>query len=293
MADDTDSTRLRDQATTAFQQQRQQASDTSTRLRDRATTAFQQGRERFKRRREAINDRREQFAGALDLSAEMIDPIQLDERGNEVGFVPDSGGRELLAERFAADRQFVDVDDTLVEADPRKGVRPRTDPDRLDDIAEDAASEFAGADQFAEPGDFDVEVGPGGVTDARLSETGARRRASRQLTAETPLDAVDPTSDIRPTSGGGFELTDTAARRSAARRFEDDFGAIGQGSLDPTSDVRQTDTGFGLAEGPAREVAAAQLDEEVPEVDIGPDDISLELGDDGSYDAAFEGEVRR
>lgn len=293
MADDSNSTRLRDRAQTQFQQRRQQATDTSTRLRDRATTAFQQRRQQFEAAQEAVDERRGQFADALDLSERMIEPVQLDERGTEFGFVPDASGREQLAERFADEREFVDEDDAIVQADPRKGVRPRTDPDRLDDIAQDAASEFAADDQYANPEDFDVEVGPGGVTEAGFSESGARRRASRELTAETPLDDVDPTSDIAPTEEGGFELTDTAARRSAARRFEDDFGPIEQGELDPSSDVREAGDGFGLARAPAQEVAAARIDDQLPDVAVGPDDITLELADDGTFEASFSEEVQR
>jgi len=292
--DDTtgESTRLRDRAQSEFQQRRQQAAAGSTRLRDRATTAFQKRREQAVRTTEAIATGREEFAGALDLDMGDIKPVQLDDRGEEFGFVPDASGREQLAERFADEREFVDVDDTLVEADPRTGVRPRTDPDRVDEIAADAASEFAAGDEYADPGDFNIDVGPGGVTDAGLTPAGQRRRAGRQFTAETPLESVDPERDIT-NSEDGFALTDSAARRSAARGFEDDLGAIGQGELDPTRDVRETSGGFGLAESPARRVAAAQIDEQLPEVDVGPDDIDLERVPDGSFEGSFSGEVQR
>ena len=290
--DDTGSSRLRDRATTEFQQRRQQAQSGSSRLQDRATTVFQRRRQQAQRTREAIEDGTAEFADALDLDDEFIRPVQLDDRGEQIGFVPDERGRGRLAERFADPRPFVEPDEALVDADPRRGVRTRTDPAALDRIADRAVSQFAADDEFAEADDFAVEVGPGGVEDARLTSAGERRRASRQFAAATPVDAFDPTVDIEP-ADDGFALTRAAQRRVAAREFEQDLDVFGRGDLDPDDDIRDTNGGFGLQRGPARQVAARDIDRQLPEIDVGPDDIVLEETETGGFEAVFEREVRR
>jgi hypothetical protein len=287
---DEGSTRLRDRAASQFR--RRQGTDGSTRLEDQATNALQARRQQAERAREAVAERAGEFANALDLSPDRIEPIQLDDRGEEIGFVPDEIGTNVLAERFAADRPFVEPGDTLVDADPMEGVRTRTDPDAADEIADRAQQQFAADDQFAEPGDFGVDVGPGGVEDAQLTDTGARRRAGRQFTAETALRDVDPETDVRP-AGDGFELTTPGQRRLRARQFEQQFDTFGTGELDPSTDIRATDGAFGLSRDPASEAAAADLDQQIPEVDIGPDDIELEQTADGGFEAIFEREVER
>jgi hypothetical protein len=269
------------------------ATDTaeSTRLRDRASTAFQKQRQAVENRRERIATRGREFASRLDLGADSVRPVQLNDRGTEVGFVPTGEGRDTLAERFASDREFVDPDDTLVDADPRQGITTRTDPDRLDDIGAEAAQDLAAADEFTRPDDLDVDVGPGGVRGAELSDQGRRRRAGRQLEAETPLDEVDPAADLTQTDDG-LGLDTAAQRRSAARGFEDDLDTFDQGSLG-TDAVRETGEGFGLAREPAREAAADRIDEQLPDVAVGPDDVTLTETDAGGFEATFEREVRR
>ena len=269
------------------------ATDTaeSTRLRDRASTAFQKQRQAVAERRERIATRGREFASRLDLGADSVRPVQLNDRGTEFGFVPTGEGRETLAERFADDREFVDPDDTLVQAGPREGVTTRTDPDRLDDIGAEAAQDLAADDEFTRPDDLDVDVGPGGVTDAGLTNQGRRRRAGRQLEAETPLDEVDPAADLTQTDDG-LGLDTAAQRRSAARGFEDDIDTFGQGEL-TGDDVRQTDSGFGLAREPAREAAADRIDAQLPDVAVGPDDVTLTETEGGGFEASFEREVRR
>ncbi|RAW44060.1 hypothetical protein DQW50_16165 [Halorubrum sp. 48-1-W] len=320
------STRLRDRARSAFQEQRQQASEGSTRLRDRATTAFQQRRQQAQRAREAIAEQRDVFAGALELDAGNIEPIQLDQRGSEFGFVPDETGRDELAMDFAADRPFVEPADTLVDADPREGVQTRTDPDatdeiaararsetaadtdfiqgrdldvevgpggvsgievaddRRDDVADRTRQELAEDDEFAEPGDFSADVSAQGIERAGLSDQGARRRAGRQFAAETPLREAGP-DDVTATDDG-FTLDAEAQRRVAARQFEADLEPFGAGELDPSSDIRETGDGFGLAEGPTREVAADQLSDQVGDT-VDPADVELEPSD-GGFEATFE-----
>lgn len=279
------SSRLADDTTTA--------ADTpeSTRLRDRASTAFQEQRQAVAERRERITTRGQAFATRLDLGADSVRPVQLNDRGTEFGFVPTGEGRETLAEQFADDREFVDPDDTLVDADPREGITTRTDPDRLDDIRADAAGDLAADDEFTEPADLDVDVGPGGVRSASLSDQGRRRRAGRQLEAETPLDEVDPAADLTQTDDG-LALDSAAERRSAARGFEDRLDAFEQGSLDGDA-VRETDDALGLAREPAREAAADRIDDQLPDVAVGPDDVTLEETAGGGFEASFEREVRR
>ncbi|MCQ4334644.1 hypothetical protein KM295_14385, partial [Natronomonas sp. F2-12] len=57
-------------------------------------------------------------------------------------------------------------------------------------------------------------------------------------------------------------------------------------------DVRETDSGFALARDPAREVAAARLDEQVSETNVTPSDITLQDTDSG-FEAVFEQQVSR
>jgi len=114
----------------------------STRLRDRATTPFQEQRQAIAQRREQIATRGREYASRLNLGVDNIRPVQLDDRGEEIGFVPTGAGRETLAERFADDREFVDPDDTLVDADPRQGITTRTDPDRLDEFFDEVDEEY-------------------------------------------------------------------------------------------------------------------------------------------------------
>jgi hypothetical protein len=287
-----DSSRLRDRVTSEFQRRSAQVAGGSERLADRATSAFQRRIQQRARAREAISSGRDRFADALELEGDMIEPVQLDDRGEEIGFVPDPAGEAELAERFADDRPFVEPEQALVDADPRRGVETRTNPAAADEIAEQAATEFAAEDPFAEPGDFGVDVGPGGVTDARLTDRGELRRAGRQFEAETPLREVNPTRDVMRTDDG-VGLTQTGQRRLAARSFESELQTFGTGELDPQSDVRTVGDGFGLAREPAREAAAAQIDRDTPSIDVGPDDIELDQTGTGRFEGTFEQEVSR
>jgi hypothetical protein len=294
MPDSEGSTRLRDRARSRLEQVRdlgEGAAGRSTRLADRARTAFERRRQQAQRAREAVDETSTEFADALDLDPGQIEPVQLDDRGEEIGFVPDESGRSELAMDFASERPFVEPTEAFVDADPREGVRTRVRPEATDDIAARARQDFAGDDPFAEPGDFAVDVGPGGVTDAGFTPEGEVRRASRQFEGETPLREVEPNEIER--TGDGFSLTGQADDRLAARRFETQLDTFGTGELDPQSDIRETDDGFGLTQDPAREVAAERIDEQVPQFDIGPSDITLEETDSGRFEGRFEREVSR
>ena len=96
-----------------------------------------------------------------------------------------------------------------------------------------------------------------------------------------------------PASGDGLALDTDAQRRATARSFEDDIGLFAQGSLDPSADIRPTDSGFGLAREPARRVAAEQIDEQVGSVNVTPEMVELTQTDSGAFEANFSTEVRR
>ena len=241
-----DSSRLRDRASSAFQQARETA-QRADRLRDRATTAFQQRRQQAARAEERLNNRVDQFAGALGLDPDFVEPVQLDDRGEDIGFVPTDRGRDELASDFAADRPFVEPGDALIDADPVGGTRTSVDPAAFDDVAARARQQSAGQQQFVEPGDLDAEVTPGGVT-------GVEVRPGRQ-------------DDI------------------AARRFE---STTALDDVDPTTDLERTGDGFGLSTQARRELGAIEIDEQLPDIDVGVDDIAIEDGQ-----AVFEREVRR
>lgn len=234
-----------------------------------------------------------------------------------------------VREDFAGEADFVEADDVDPRVDARAiSADPQIPTARRSQVADRARRGLADDDPFAEPDDFETEVGAFGVEDARFSDIGARRRAGRQFAAETrletvgpddvratddgftlaegrqrelaafdfadrtPVDTFDPMADLTPTDGG-FGLTSDAQRRVAAAEFEQQFDLFGTGTLDPATDVRELNGGFGLGEDRAREVAAADLDAQIGEFDIGPDDIDLQPTDGGGFEAIFEREVRR
>jgi len=201
------------------------------------------------------------------------------------------GRRDDVAQRArqqtAADAQFITRDDLDVEVGDRGVTGLGVAPGRRDDVAQRAERGLAADDPFAKPGDFDAEVSASGIESAGLTDAGARRRAGRQFESETPLGSVDPATDVTATSDGAFRLNAGAQERIAARRFEDQFDAFGQGELD-SSDVRETGSGFGLGESAAREVAADRLSEQAG-TDVSPGEIQLE--DTGSgFEAVFGGD---
>ncbi|MDR9382727.1 MAG: hypothetical protein RI560_13815, partial [Natronomonas sp.] len=87
--------------------------------------------------------------------------------------------------------------------------------------------------------------------------------------------------------------TSGAQRRLSARQFESQFDLFGTGELDPATDIRAVDGGYALAQEPAAEIAAADLDAQYDDIDITPEDINLEPTGDGGFEAVFETEVRR
>jgi hypothetical protein len=212
-------------------------------------------------------------------------------------FLRSSGEQQFsqnVQEEFAEPADFVkpqnvepNIDGQEITADPQVA------PGARETIEQRAEAGAAADKQFARPGDFDAEVSNQGVTDLGFTETGRRNRAARELESQTPLQAVDPASDITR-DGDAFELDASAARRSSARGFEDRLDPIDQGELDPSTDVRNIDGGgFGLSEPVARETAAEQIDEQIERLSIGPDDITLEQRESGEFVGRFSGEVSR
>ena len=247
-------------------------------------------------RRPAVAQRaREQTAAEADFVTDDDLDVEVGSRGVSALEIADDR-RDNVADRArqqtAAEADFVRGDDLDVEVG-RRGIESLgVADDRRDDVADRARQDFADDDPFAEPDDFDIQVGQLGIEQAGLSDDGERRRAGRQFEAETPLSSVDPFDDITEVDDG-FGLADPAQRRVAAREFESELDLFDSGDLDPDDDLRETDDGFGLGRDPAREVAAQELDDQFDDFSIGPDDIELTESDDGSFEAAFEREVRR
>lgn len=266
---------------------------------DDAVEALDTGADPRGFRRETPSRQRQQQA-----KADIAEEIDIERRG--VGTVDRIGGLDVflrspgvdqfgenVAADFAGQADFVqpaDVDPRVDQQDIE--ARPIVDPQRRPAVRERATESVAADDQYAKPGDFRAEVGPSGVREIALTDTGARQRASRQFEAETPLFDVDPMADITPTDGG-FALGDTAQRRAAARGFEAEYDLFGRGELDPTEDVRAVGEGFGLGRDEVREVAAARIDDQISQFDIGPEDIELRETDAGGFEGVFEREVQR
>jgi hypothetical protein len=273
---DTDSTRLRDRAGSALDRARGE----STRLRDEATTAFQRRREQAQQAREAIQERREQFAGALGVAGDLVEPVQLDDRGEEFGFVPTESGEETLAEQFADDRPFVEPSEAVVEAAPREGVLTRTDPAATEAIASRARQDTAADTAFVEPDDLDVAVGPGGVSELGVAESrrdDVRARTRQELAAEDPF--ANPSDFDVSVSERGVEeagLSGPGARRRAGRQFESTTDLT---SVDPQSDIRETEGGFGLAPPAERELATERLEADTPVTELDPQRDVTRTGD--------------
>lgn len=285
------------------------------------------GRERGSRRAQERQAR--EIADEIDIEREgvgTVDRLQ----GMDV-FLRSPGvdqfGRNVRQE-FAGEADFVEADDVDPRVDGQAiTADPQIPTERRQRVARRARRGLADDDPYAQPDDFETEVGAFGVESAAFTDDGARRRAGRQFAAETPLDTVGP-DDVRETDDGftlaeepqrqiaamqfvdetpletvdpeqdigrdddGFRLRSDAQRRVAARQFEQELDLFGRGELDPATDIRDMNGQFALGERPAREVAAADIDEQIDEFDIGPDDIELSPTDDGGFEAEFERELR-
>lgn len=273
-----DSSRLRDRARNGLERAR----EGSTRLRDRTQSAFERRRQQAQQAREAVAAQRDRFADTLDLSDDMIEPVQLDDRGEEIGFVPDEGGRDALADRFAAGRPFVEPADAAVDADPREGVRTATDPDRRDEIGARAREDAAGDSDLIRPGDLDAEVGAGGVESI---ETAPDRRDDIADRARSEFAAGDPFAepgdfgvDVGPRGIEDAGLTETGERRRAGRQFEAETPLD---SVDTQRDIEPAGDGFGLTTRADRRVAAREFESDLSQFGRGELDPQTDVRQTG------------
>jgi len=239
---------------------------------------------------------REDFAAEADfVTSADVDP-NVDAEAISAQPVVARDRRPTVAERArsqtAADAEFIESRDLQAEVGAAGVTALGVRDSRRDDIRQRTRQGLAEDDPFARPSDFDVAVSDRGIESAGLTDSGQRSVAARQFADETPVETFDPGSDIQATDGG-FGLTSGAQREVAARQFEQEFEQFGRGELDPTTDVRPVDDGYGLAQEPAAEIAAADLDAQYEDIDITPEDISLEPTGDGGFEAVFETEVRR
>ena len=284
----------------------------SSRLGDTADTELERRRREQEAREATRSERREQVAEQLDLEPEQLERRQFDDRGEEIGFVPDDEGRDELRDQRADDDPFVEPGDLDVEAD-RRGTRVRIDEDRRDAVGERAAEDVASDDPFVEPEDLDPDVGERGVRDVTVRED--RRdvvgeRAAEDIASDDPfVEARDLDVDVGET--GVQEARIAEDRRDAVgERAREDVAADGEfieredvtvevgergiedidvdeaaqrrsavADIDDDTpvdidrdDVERTDDGFTLRSDVQERVAVTEIDEDTP-VDIGRDDV--------------------
>lgn len=287
---DSTTSRLRDRVTSEFQRRRQQAqaaAEGASRLRDTAQSTFQERREQAAQFEERINERREQFGNALGIGGDLVEPVQFGDRDSDVGFVPTDEGRDELATDFASERDFIQPDDTIVDADPVEGTRTMTAPGARDEIAARAADATASEAQFIGEQDLDVEVGPGGVS--RVETAPDRRddiaeRVRGEVAGDDPFVRDDDVAvDVGARGVTDVGLTPAGRRERAAREFTADTPLS---DVDPAADIQQRGEGFGLTTPAQRRAAARGFESALdtfgpgeldPQTDIRPtgDDFGL------------------
>lgn len=260
-----------------------------------ATTATRGGMDAFLRSsgtNQFAANLREQFAGAADFVTEQDVAANVDAQAISATPEVARDRRDDVGDRArsktASDARFIEGGDLNVDVGARGVTGLEVAADRRDDVAQRARQGLASEDPFAKPGDFEANVSASGIESAGLTDTGARRRASRQFEAETPLREADA-DDVTATDNG-FTLDSGAQRRAAARQFEGDIGLFETGELDPATDITQTDSGFSLGKEPARELAAAKLSEQTGST-VAPSDVELSPTESGGFEAVFEREV--
>jgi len=205
-----------------------------------------------------------------------------------------SGGADEFAEivqtDFASDADFVAPDDVQARVDADAiSADPFVAPDRRDDVANRARQQTASGTEFVEPADLQADVGAMGVTGLGVRESrrdDVATRTQRSLAGEDPF--IEP--DDIAVEVGAMGVTSAGVREDrrddiAAREFE---ATTPLGSVDPDTDLTATGDGFGLTTGAQRRLGALQIDEQLPDVTVTADDVTLEDGQ-----AVFEREVRR
>ena len=205
-----------------------------------------------------------------------------------------SGGADEFAEivqtDFASDADFVAPDDVQARVDADAiSADPFVAPDRRDDVSRRARQQTASGTEFVEPADLQADVGAMGVTGLGVRESrrdDVATRTQRSLAGEDPF--IEP--DDIAVEVGAMGVTSAGVREDrrddiAAREFE---ATTPLGSVDPDTDLTATGDGFGLTTGAQRRLGALQIDEQLPDVTVTADDVTLEDGQ-----AVFEREVRR
>src|SRR6056297_178311 len=162
-------------------------------------------------------------------------------------------------------------------------------PDRREAVGDRAEADAAADAEFIEATDLEADVTDTGIAGVSIAED--RRddvagRAQRSLAGEDPF--IEP--DDIAVEVGAMGVTSAGVREDrrddiAAREFE---ATTPLGSVDPDTDLTATGDGFGLTTGAQRRLGALQIDEQLPDVTVTADDVTLEDGQ-----AVFEREVRR
>ncbi|MCU4718985.1 hypothetical protein [Halapricum hydrolyticum] len=160
--------------------------------------------------------------------------------------------RQGAAERFDEEFSTVDIgtgavqlerDDGEVTPTLRPGIRRQIQSERLQSLQEETAQQIAdqtGADLTAE----DIQLDYRGGFETEVTESGQRQAIASQLSGELPIDLQS--SDVRLTEGGrGYGLTEGAQ-----------------------ADLQQT----------RREQIATELNPQIPKIDVGADDVTLDDG---------------
>jgi len=232
----------------------------------------------------------------LDLDAGSVGAIDRIGEGTDA-MLRSPGQRQWgarLRGEFASEADFVEADDVDPGIDPDAiSARPEVAQGRRDVVADRARREAASEAQFLTDEDLGAEVGAFGVESLSVREDrrdAVADRTRQQLAGDDPFaEPGDFGVDVTERGVERAELTDTGQRSRAARQFESEFDVFGSGDVDPDSDIRETGDGFGLGEDAARQVAAADIDQQLPDVDVRPGDVQLEESGDG-FEAIFRGE---
>jgi len=204
-----------------------------------------------------------------------------------------SGGADQFADvvqsDFASGADFVEPADVSARVDADAiSADPFVAPDRRDDVASRARQQTAADTTFIEADDLQADVGAMGVTGLGVRADRRDDVATRTRQSLADRDPFTQPDDI------AVEVTDTGIasagvredRRDdiAAREFE---ATTALGDVSP-DDVTTTGDGFGLTSDAQRRLGALQIDEQLPDVDVSADDVTLEDGQ-----AVFEREVLR
>lgn len=118
------------------------------------------------------------------------------------------------------------------------------------------------------------DLGPADVTESPRgfvpTEATRRREVALGYEDRTPVNDIDPFGDLTAQDGGGFGLTGAAEREVAAAELDPQYPEVG---ID-TGDVEPTGEGvFGLTPGAEREVAAERIEDDTPLTEVAPDDV--------------------